>query len=170
MKKRICKCLHWRKWIQHTKSTCGWCLTRIWNLNAETFDSRIVSLIKSFLFFCTVLECVCVCCVLLCFFTPSAVGASVSRRAHAGAVLRGAGASVLTGAAVGAVRSPASFLTHTVAMHTCTKTHTHMQTHKDTHTFLFHARGREALFSTTKPLNEVKLTFRRGSQSFRCVT
>ena len=75
--------------------------------------------------------CVCV----LCFFTPSAVGASVSRRAHTGAVLRGAGASVLTGAAVGAVRSPASLLTHTVAMHTCTKTHTCKHTKTRTHLY-----------------------------------
>lgn len=71
MKKRICKCLQGRKWIQHTKSTCGWCLTRIWNLNAETFDSRIVSLIKSFFFFCTVLECVCVCVLCVVVFLYS---------------------------------------------------------------------------------------------------
>lgn len=67
--------------------------------------------------------CVCVC--VKCFFTSSAVGAAEPRSAGAGAVLGGAGASVLTAAAVGAVGPPASFLTHTVTADTCKHTHTH---------------------------------------------
>lgn len=74
---------------------------------------------------------------LKCFFTSSAVGATVAGSAHTGAVLWGAGASVLTGAAVGAVGSPVSFLTHTVTMDTCTK-HIHTHTQSGFHHFWGH--------------------------------
>lgn len=57
------------------------------------------------------------------FLTSSAVGAAVAGSAHTGAVFWWARASVLTGAAVGAVWSPASLITHTVTMDTYRKPH-----------------------------------------------
>ena len=65
----------------------------------------------------------------MCLLTAAAVGAPVARGAHTGAVLWGAGASVVTGAAVSTVGPPAALLTHTVTPDTCT-THTHAKTHR----------------------------------------
>lgn len=64
-------------------------------------------------------------CVCVCVFTSFAVGATVSRCTHTGAIFWGTRAFVLTGAAVRAVWSPVPLFTHTVTVETC-KIHTHI--------------------------------------------
>lgn len=83
-------------------------------------------------------------CDVCVFFTPPAVGATVAGSAHAGAVLRGAGAAVLAGAAVGAVGPPAALLTHTVTVDACMT-----NTHTDTHTELDNITNTCIYFVTT---------------------